>query len=165
MSCDLIIAPPLPNSGTLRPVALAALLFTTSALMTACGGDGGGEEVITPAPEPVPTTVSQAVKVVDGAIRGATVCLDKNSNGLCDTGEPSATTAADGTATLTIPTADANKYPVLALVGTDAVDADHGPVTVAFSLQAPADRPAVVSPLSTLVVAQAGRQQHQHRRR
>jgi hypothetical protein len=136
-------------------VALAAVLFTTSALLTACGGGGGGSEVVTPTPEPAPTTVSQAVKVIDGAIRGATVCLDKNSNGLCDTGEPSATTAADGTATFTIPSADANKYPVLALVGTDAVDADHGPVTVAYSLQAPADRPAVVSPLSTLVVAQA----------
>ncbi len=141
--------------STLRPVALAAALVTTSALLTACGFGSGGNENPAPAPEPVPTTVSQPVKVVDGAIRGATVCLDKNGNGLCDTGEPSATTAVDGTAALTMPSADANKYPVLALVGTDAVDADHGPVTVAYSLQAPADKPAVVSPLSTLVVAQA----------
>ena len=78
------------------------------------------------------------------------MCLDKNGNGLCDSGGPSAVTAADGSATLTVPAADANKSPMLALVGTDTVDADHGPVTVAFSLQAPADKPAVVSPLSTL---------------
>jgi hypothetical protein len=44
---------------------------------------------------------------------------------------------------------------VLALVGTDAVDADHGPITTAYSLSAPAGQPAVVSPLTTLVVAQA----------
>ncbi len=43
------------------------------------------------------------------------------------------------------------KYPVLAVVGTDAVDVDHGPVTTAFTMQAPADQSAVVSPLTTLV--------------
>ncbi|OYU89448.1 MAG: hypothetical protein CFE45_24180, partial [Burkholderiales bacterium PBB5] len=41
------------------------------------------------------------------------------------------------------------------LTGIDAVDADHGPVTTAYSLSAPASQPAVVSPLTTLVVAQA----------
>ncbi|WP_216454939.1 hypothetical protein, partial [Arcanobacterium phocae] len=46
---------------------------------------------------------------------------------------------------------DVGKYPVLAIVGTDAVDADHGPVTIPFTMQAPADKPAVVSPLTTLV--------------
>lgn len=152
MKSDL--CPPLPRRSALHPVALAAALLTTSALLTACDGGGGSEETAT-TPPPLATTVSQAVKVIDGAIRDATVCLDKNGNGLCDFGEPSATTAADGTATLTMASADANKFPVLALVGADAVDADHGRVGVPFSLQAPADKPAVVSPLSTLVVVQA----------
>ncbi len=144
---------PLPLRSALRPVALAAALFSASAVLTACGG--GSEEAAPPPPPAPPATVSQTVKVIDGAIRGAMVCLDKNGNALCDSDEPSAVTAADGSATLTLPAGDANKYPVLAVVGTDAVDADNGPVTVAFSLQAPADKPAVVSPLSTLVALQA----------
>ena len=94
--------------------------------------------------------------VIDGALRNATVCLDKNDNGACDAGEPSARTAADGTATLKVAPDDAGKYPLLALVGTDAVDAEHGAVTTAYSLSAPADKAAVVSPLTTLVKAQMG---------
>ena len=148
-----VLCPPLPQCSPLRPMALAAALFASGAVLTACGS-GGGDDVTLP-PDPVPTTVSQTIKVIDGAIRGAKVCLDKNGNGLCEADEPGGVTLADGSITFTIAVVDFNQYPVLALVGTDAVDADHGPVTVAFSLQAPADKPAVVSPLSTLVVAHA----------
>ncbi|MGS0758199.1 hypothetical protein ACVBEH_27995, partial [Roseateles sp. GG27B] len=81
------------------------------------------------------------ISVIDGAIKGALVCLDANGNGACDAGETQGSTVADGTVTLTMAAADAGKYNVLALVGTDAVDADHGPVTTAYSLRAPADQP------------------------
>lgn len=141
-----------PATRRPRPVAQAAAL--ASLLLLGACNDDGAETSSAPTPTP-PATVSQTVKVIDGAIRGAVVCLDKNNNGACDSGEPGGTTAADGTVSFTVDAADANKHPVLALVGTDAVDADHGPVTVAYSLSAPADQPAVVSPLSTLVVAQA----------
>ena len=40
---------------------------------------------------------------------------------------------------------------MLAIVGTDATDADAGKVLIAFSMSAPADQAAVVSPLTTLV--------------
>ncbi len=53
--------------------------------------------------------------------------------------------------TLAVPNADVGKYPVIAVVGTDAVDADNGPVTVAYTMSAPADMVGVVSPLTTLV--------------
>lgn len=141
-----------------RPRAASALLcslFGSVALLTACGGGSGDSSpAVVPASPPPPATVSQAVSVIDGAIKGAVVCLDKNGNGLCDADETQGVTAADGSVTLTIPAADAGKYPVLALVGTDAVDAVNGPVTTAFSLSAPADKPALVTPLTTLVVAQ-----------
>lgn len=137
-----------------RTRALSALigsLFGSAALLSACGGnsDSPDEPIVLPA-----ATVSQAVMVVDGPIKGALVCLDKNNNGACDADETQGSTAADGSVTLQMPSADAGKYPVLALVGTDAVDAVNGPVTTAFVLKAPADQPAVVSPLTTLVVAQ-----------
>jgi len=134
------------------PCAIASALLCSTALLSACGG--GNDSTTAPIDAP-PQTVSQTISVVDGPIQGALVCLDKNANGVCDIGEPQGKTAADGSVTLSMPAADAHQYAVLAVVDTDAVDADHGPVTTAFTLKAPADQPAVVSPLTTLVAAQA----------
>ena len=47
---------------------------------------------------------------------------------------------------------------MIAVVGTDAVDADSGPVTVAYTMAAPSDQTAVVSPLTTLVAQTAATQ-------
>ena len=126
--------------------------FTASlATLVACGGGGSDDATPVVPPTPEPTTTSVKVTVIDGAIKNALVCLDKNRNGLCDEGEPQGRTAEDGTVSLEVPKEDAGQYPVVASVGTDAVDADHGPVTVAFRMSAPADQVAVVSPLTTLV--------------
>ena len=147
-----------------RKSGLALAVAASVALMVACGGGGGGGTTAGGGGSidtgggggggGTPSTTAVAVTVIDGAIRNATVCLDKNLNGACDTGEPSATTDAAGAATLQVDAADAGKYPVLAVVGTDAVDADNGPVTTAFVLKAPADQTAVISPLTTLVQSQ-----------
>ena len=111
-------------------------------------GCGGGSDAPTPTP-----TANVPITVIDGPIQNATVCLDKNGNGLCDTGEPSAKTNASGNASLTVDEADAGKYPVIAIVGTDAIDTDRPttPITVPFTLSAPAGQTSVVSPLTTLV--------------
>lgn len=127
-----------------------AFAMAGAAMLTVAGCGGGGGES-TPAPPPAAAKTSVPVTVIDGAIEKATVCLDKNLNGVCDPGEPSGKTDIDGKVTLQIDSADANKYPILAVVGTDAVDKDHGPVKTPFTMQAPADKPAVVSPLTTLV--------------
>nr|WP_315246485.1 hypothetical protein [uncultured Albidiferax sp.] len=120
------------------------------AALAACGG-GGGDTAAVPPAAPAPTTTAVAVTVMDGLIQGATVCLDVNSNGACDSGEPSGPTNAQGVASLTVPNADVGKFPVLAIVPVGAVDADNGPVTTAYTLTAPADQTAVISPLTTLV--------------
>lgn len=117
-------------------------------LVSLAGCGGGGTEV---APQVVPQTTDVPVTVIDGAIEKAKVCLDKNSNGACDDGETFGITAANGTVVLKVPKDDVGKYSVLAEVGTNATDADHGPVTTAFTLKAPADQAGVVSPLTTLV--------------
>ena len=135
-----------------RLTSALAAAGVTSSLLVACGGGGGSDP--TPPVVVTPKTVSQVVSVVDGPIKGALVCLDKNANGACDADETQGATAADGSVTLTVPEADAGKYAVLAVVGTDAVDAVNGPVTTAFTMQSPADKPDVVSPLTTLVAAQ-----------
>ena len=110
-----------------------------------CGGGGGGDSG--------PVTTDVPVTVVDGAIENAMVCLDKNANGACDSNEPSGKTDATGKVTLKVDPADAGKYTILAEVGPDtkAKDADTGEVLVAYTLKAPADKTAVVSPLTTLV--------------
>lgn len=139
----------------LKPLSLA---LSGAALLTlaACGGGSDSEpEVITPAP--VPTT-NVPVKVIDGAIKNALVCLDKNANNACDADETQGRTDAGGSVTLTVPDADVGKYRVIAVVGTDAVDADSGPVTVAYTMAAPSDQTAVVSPLTTLVAQTAATQ-------
>jgi hypothetical protein len=129
---------------------IGAALSSVAVLgLAACGGGSGSASN----PPPSATTASVPVTVVDGAIKNATVCLDKNSNGACDSGEPSGKTDAGGKVTLQVDNADLGKYPVIAVVGTDAVDADTGAVPVPFTLKAPADKTAVVSPLTTLVHA------------
>ncbi|RYX90636.1 MAG: hypothetical protein EOO28_28740 [Comamonadaceae bacterium] len=127
---------------------LASLVLACGATLgiAGCGGDGDA-----PATPPAASTTSVPVTVVDGAVRNALVCVDKNSNGLCDTGETSGRTDASGNISLSVPNEDVGKYPILAIVGTDAVDADHGAITVPYTMTAPADKPAVVSPLTTLV--------------
>ena len=119
------------------------LVWASAALLalTACGGGS----------DTAPTSTSVSTRVVDGAIQNAIVCIDKNSNGICDAGETQGTTAADGSVTLDVPNADVGKYPILAIVGTNAIDADNGPVLTAYTMSAPADQVAVVSPLTTLV--------------
>lgn len=128
--------------------ALAAAGFT-STLLIACGG-GGGDTTVTPPvviDPPAPTTSAQSVTVA-GLGAGALVCLDKNANGACEAGETQGTTGAEGTVTLAVPLADVGKYSVLVEVSGVAVG-------TAYSMVTPADKPAVVSPLTTLVATQA----------
>ena len=142
-----------PSASICSSVARIFPLITAAVVLTACGGGSDSTPLPPPAestPPPIPTT-NVSITVIDGAIRNALVCVDKNLNGVCDAGETSGKTDAAGTVVLQVPASDAGKYPILAVVGTDAVDADNGPVSTAFVLKAPADRPAVVSPLTTLV--------------
>lgn len=133
-----------------------AFALAGAAMLTVagCGGDsssgGSGGGAVVP---PAATTASVSATVIDGAIENATVCLDTNLNGSCDSGEPSGKTNAAGGVTLEVPLADVGKYPLVAMVGTDAKDADTGPVTTAYTLTAPADKALVISPLTTLVQA------------
>ncbi|MCP5265867.1 MAG: hypothetical protein H6934_07130 [Burkholderiaceae bacterium] len=134
--------------------SLALCAFTVTLL--AAAGCGSDDATTTPTPSqqpPAPQTTAVSTTVVDGPIQNALVCLDKNANDVCDTDEPSGRTNASGNVTIDVPNADVGKYPVIAVVGTDAVDADNGPVTTAFVLRTPADQTATVSPLTTLVQA------------
>lgn len=119
----------------------------TAALSTMLGAcsSGGGTTAITP------TGTSVSGVVADGYLGGAKVFIDKNNNKKWDTGEPFATTGTDGTYTLTNVAAADLAFPIVVEVPTTAVDADRGPVTQAYTLQAPAGNATFISPLTTLV--------------
>lgn len=127
------------QAGSNRRPYLGLAAVALAALVSGCGG-GGGESA----------TVPLSTTVIDGPLENALVCLDKNANGACDAGEPQGRTNAAGKVTFEVARADVGRYAVLAMVGTDARD-ENGPVTSAYSLSTPADKTAVVSPLTTLV--------------
>ena len=126
-------------------LALAGAALVT---MAGCGGSGGGGGgVVADA-----TTADVVTRVVDGPIENALVCLDKDGDGLCGAGEPSGRTDANGNLTLKVDKADIGKYALVTEVGTDAIDAENGgAVTLPFSMSAPPGKPAVISPLTTMV--------------
>jgi trimeric autotransporter adhesin len=125
----------------LKPTGLAlAMAGALTLTLYGCGGSPGASE-----------TVALSTTVIDGAIRNALVCLDKNNNGECEADEPNGRTDANGNLTLQIAKADAGKYPLVTVVGTDAVDADHGPVTEPFTMKSTPGKPGVISPLTTMV--------------
>ncbi len=119
-------------------VKLSLVAVTT--LLAACGGSGdsASNEVV------VPNTLSG--KVVDGYIEGATVCLDINTNLVCDSSEPSAQTLADGSYNLVIPTGLSNygQLHIIAVIPTTAKDSDDNGLTYA---QANKDSTTLMAPV------------------
>lgn len=133
-----------PGLRSLAPSLIAA------AALIACGGGSDTDPGVAPL-----QTTDMAIRVLDGPIQNALVCLDANGNGSCDSAEVQGRSDAEGRVTLKVPSAELGRHVVLALIGTDAIDKDHGPVPTAFMMTAPADAGSVVSPLSTLVQIQA----------
>lgn len=83
----------------LKAVAQAlGLGISSAALLTlgGCGGDGTKAGPDSPSTAQPVATSNISGKAIDGYLVGAKVCLDVNANGVCDSGEPSTTTQADG---------------------------------------------------------------------
>lgn len=124
-----------------------ALSTFTAALLTACGGGGGGGN-----------SGPLSGRVIDGYIEGAKVCLDINSNGTCDMGEPSATTDSGGKYTLDKGNVDTAGLNLIAEIPETAKDSDDGGLTLlaagksAYTMATPAAEPSVVTPITTMIV-------------
>lgn len=119
---------------------------STAVLLTACGGGGGSSNPL----------LSGAV--IDGYIEGATVCLDVNNNGACDASEPSSTTSANGAYRLDTTGISTSGLTVIAIIPDTAKDSDDDGLTLvaagksAYTMATSADKPTVITPLTTLVV-------------
>ena len=88
--------------------------------------------------------------VQDGYIKGATVCVDLNANGACDSGEPTTTSNSKGKYALS----SVKDAAIVAYVGAGAIDLESGDaITTPYTMVAPAGHGSVVNPLTTLVHA------------
>lgn len=116
-----------------------------AALMALAGCGGGGGQTDSPI----------SGRLMDGYIKGGLVCLDTNGNLRCDAGEPATITGSEGQFTL---------YPVkktslaglflVAEIGPTAEDSDApGQPMAATRMLGLAEKPAVVSPLTTVVAS------------
>jgi hypothetical protein len=132
----------------------------------ACGGSGGSTTSSSSSinnssgssSSVAVTPLSLTGKVIDGYIGGAKVCLDLNSNLLCDSGEPSTTTKSDGSYSLSY-SGSIDGVQVLAVVPVGATDSDLGIISSTYSLLTPAESVAsgrgAITPLTTLVSIEA----------
>lgn len=134
---------------SLNKKAIWTAMFTASLGLTACGGGsttgGGSSSLVTGV-------------VADGYLEGAEVCLDLNANKLCDAGEPSTTTDADGNYSLDATAAQIASAAVIAkVIAGQTVDSDIkavdgvGLVVKDYVLSAPAGKPEFVSPITTMI--------------
>jgi len=128
-------------------ISLATTLF-----LVGCGG-GSGDNSPTSNPT-IDKNLSFSGVAVDGYISGATVCLDTNANGKCDSGEPTTQTSTDGT--FSFSNVDANKTSLLLVIvsgGTDMATGDSfsGELkNIVDSNSIETDKPLSVSPLTDL---------------
>ncbi len=128
-----------------------ALSCVAAAMLAACGGGGGGGGGSS-------ATSALSGTVIDGYIEGAKVCLDLNSNGACDSGEPTATTDSGGKYQLSPGNINTTGLNVIAEIPVTAKDSDDGGLTLlaagksAYTMATPATEPSVLTPITTLIV-------------
>lgn len=137
------------------------IAIATATFLSGCGGgDSNSTSAGQTTTPPPPVQVSGKV-VINQAIKGATVCLDLNSNQVCDTTEPtSAVTGTDGAYSFSydgtaITAEQIAKSAVIARIpAASAADATT-PAIVAINadivLAAPASTPSQINPLTTLL--------------
>ncbi|MDP9154397.1 MAG: hypothetical protein M3O74_09115 [Pseudomonadota bacterium] len=141
----------------LPKLTLCILLATA---LTACGGGGGSNDPATSSP----STGSQPVakpqitgKAIDGYLVGALVCADLNGNGICDAGEPQATTDANGNYGL-VSSDDLTGKKLLVVVTPTTKDLQRPgytfPASFALSQYVDGTTEQNVTPLTSLVAAQ-----------
>ncbi|MGB2739022.1 MAG: pre-peptidase C-terminal domain-containing protein [Cognaticolwellia sp.] len=128
-------------------------VFFITFFLVACGG-GSSTPDPEKQPEPIqPTYQTYKVTVIDGYLRGATVWLDLNGNGLKDADEPSAETANKGIAELTLSSdLTPTDYSLLALAeaGKTFDESLNRTVDKSFVLASPKGK-NVITPLTTLI--------------
>jgi hypothetical protein len=119
-----------------------SLLIVSLVTFSGCGDSGNS------------TTVYKSVSgsVADGYLVGATVCLDKNLNNVCDSNEPNTQTTIHGQYTLTnLTNDDISNYPILVEVDTLVRDEDDNSTIAQYYTLTATPGQTFISPISTMI--------------
>jgi hypothetical protein len=137
-------------------IKLGFVLGFSALLLSGCGGGSGDGSSGGVSSDGGDVTLSGYV--ADGYLQGAMVCLDLNSNGTCDVGEPQATTEMGGLYKILTSEEAMTGSSLLVIVDDSAIDEDTGrAVTGKYLLTAPPGQYSFISPISTLVKSEMDR--------
>lgn len=131
-----------------KRLAKSSIAIVASAVIfTGCGGGGGGSSA------PTTTNTTYSGSVADGYISGATVCLDINANGTCDSTEPTATTDANGGYTISTTATIPAGTKLIASGGTDTYTNQAFTGTLISPIDLKDGTKNHLNPLTTLVAS------------
>jgi hypothetical protein len=144
-------------------IRICVLAVASAVILVSCGGGGGSSSS---------SLTALSGKVMDGPIEGATVCLDLNRNGLCDSNERQTVTGVFGAYSLDISgldTTEVGQAFLLVSIPKTAKDYDDGGLTfeqagrVPVSMMAPVNLTTPqtnnINPFTTLVINEMIRDQ------
>ncbi|MFA0550784.1 DUF1566 domain-containing protein [Vibrio lentus] len=125
-----------------------------STMLMACGGAESDPKLKQSQTQPNSQNISGIA--LDGYLHNAKVCLDKNSNAMCDSADGEiATTDAEGRFQLDVDN-DVAQYPILveAVAGTTIdMDSPNQPIESGFTLEVPSANSNVISPMTSLIAS------------
>ncbi len=125
-----------------------------STMLIACGGAESDPKLKQSQTKPSSQNISGIA--LDGYLHNAKVCLDKNSNAMCDSADGEiATTDTEGRFELDVDN-DAVQYPILveAIAGvTIDMDSPNQPIESGFTLEVPSNNSNVISPMTSLIAS------------
>ncbi|MEZ8296177.1 DUF1566 domain-containing protein [Vibrio splendidus] len=125
-----------------------------STMLIACGGAESDPKLKQSQTKPSSQNISGIA--LDGYLRNAKVCLDRNSNAMCDSVDGEiATTDAEGRFQLDVDN-DVAQYPILveAVAGiTIDMDSPNQPIESGFTLEVPSSNSDVISPVTSLIAS------------
>jgi Phosphoesterase family len=130
--------------GRVSPVSAGIATLVATLMLSACGGgsdDNSASNV-------------QVNGTLVGQYAGATVCADVNGNAVCDAGEVSTKTDAQGAFSMNAPAGSALVATIDSGLAYNDPRTGPGKTAQAMVLRSPADIPGVISPLTTEVVRQ-----------
>nr|WP_216603092.1 DUF1566 domain-containing protein [Vibrio coralliilyticus] len=127
-----------------------------SAVLIGCGGGNESDPKLGTSSTPSTSSTSLSGIALDGYLYRAKVCLDKNNNAICDSGDGTIVqTNESGQYELPIE-GDYQSYKLLVeAVANLTVDMDNPGQTLTqdFTLEAPSDQPSVISPMTSMIAS------------
>ncbi|MDC5812160.1 DUF1566 domain-containing protein [Vibrio europaeus] len=128
-----------------------------SVALIGCGGGSEPDSKLSPSVEPSASNRLTGV-VMDGYLVNANVCLDKNKNSICDSGDGNIVqTDSQGKYELPVEGSTQGYRVLVEAVANKTIDLDNPNQTITkdFTLESPVTHSDVVSPMTSMIVSMA----------